>query len=308
LGYDVTGIDVSPALIEMSRDRVARVPYGVDTATPLRCRFLVHGIDRGPLDERFDAIVCYDSLHHVEDEHAAVRNIVDMLAPNGLVMILEGELPAVGSAGERELVEVMQRYQTLESPFDPAYLRELLRANRLSIVGDFVPVNGLFDRSMIRNHALPEVSSATNYVLAKLCTRRVSGTTGDAAGIRALRARWQLAGEWRRVAVPGGSIGATVTVWNDGDSIWLADWPDRLGVVTLGVTVRDSRERVIDRTHGQTRLPRHLGPGEQADLAFQHRAPVAPGVYTLELDLVAHNMCWFAERGSEPFVLTFDVR
>ena len=150
--------------------------------------------------------------------------------------------------------------------------------------------------------------SPTNYVLAKLCTRRVSGTTGDVAGILALRARWELATEWPGVAAPGGAIGAIVTVWNEGYSIWLADWPDRPGVVTLGVTVRDARGRVIDRTHGQTRLPRHLGPGERADLAFQHRAPVAPGVYTLELDLVATNMCWFSERGSEPFVLTFDAR
>jgi glycosyltransferase involved in cell wall biosynthesis/SAM-dependent methyltransferase len=307
LGYEVTGIDVSPALIEMSRDRVARVPYGVDALTPLRCRFLVHGVDRGSLDERFDAIVCYDSLHHVQDEHAAIRNLVAMLEPNGLVMILEGDRPAVDSAGERELVEVMQRYQTLESPFDPEYLRELLRTNGLSIVGDFVPVNGLFDRSMIRNDAVPASSSGTNYILAKLCTRPVSGTTGDAAGVRALRARWELAGTWPGITAPGGELGATVTVWNEGDSIWLADWPERLGVVTLGVTVRDARGGVIDRTHGHTRLPRSLGPGERADLTFQHRAPDAPGAYTLELDLVATNMCWFSERGSEPFVLTFEV-
>ena len=33
LGYEVKGIDISPALIEMSRDRVARVPYDVDHET-----------------------------------------------------------------------------------------------------------------------------------------------------------------------------------------------------------------------------------------------------------------------------------
>ncbi len=68
LGYEVKGIDISPALVEMSRDRVASLPYDVDHETALRCSFEVHDIDMAPLTERFDAVLCYDSLHHFEDE------------------------------------------------------------------------------------------------------------------------------------------------------------------------------------------------------------------------------------------------
>src|SRR6185503_6725937 len=68
LGYVVKGIDISPELIQMSRDRIARVPYDVDHETTLRCEFEVHDIERAPLNEHFDAVVCYDSLHHFEDE------------------------------------------------------------------------------------------------------------------------------------------------------------------------------------------------------------------------------------------------
>ena len=49
LGYDVKGIDISPSLIAMSRERVSRVPYGVDHETPLRCTFAVHDIELEPL-------------------------------------------------------------------------------------------------------------------------------------------------------------------------------------------------------------------------------------------------------------------
>ncbi len=35
LGYDVTGLDISPDLVEVARERVERVPYGADHETPL---------------------------------------------------------------------------------------------------------------------------------------------------------------------------------------------------------------------------------------------------------------------------------
>src|SRR6185436_3439718 len=70
LGYVVKGIDISPDLIAMSRERVARVPYGVDHETPLRCEFAVHDVELTALNETFDLIICYDSLHHFEDERA----------------------------------------------------------------------------------------------------------------------------------------------------------------------------------------------------------------------------------------------
>ncbi|PYT03069.1 MAG: hypothetical protein DMF65_05010, partial [Acidobacteria bacterium] len=80
LGYEVTGIDISPDLIDIARERVTRVPYGADHETPLRCRFLVHDIESAPLTEEFDAVVCYDSLHPFEDERAVVRNLAAMTA------------------------------------------------------------------------------------------------------------------------------------------------------------------------------------------------------------------------------------
>jgi SAM-dependent methyltransferase len=51
LGYVVKGIDISPDLIQMSRERVSVMPYGADHETPLRCSFEVHDIELAPLSE-----------------------------------------------------------------------------------------------------------------------------------------------------------------------------------------------------------------------------------------------------------------
>src|SRR5439155_11151582 len=108
----------------------------------LRCTFAVHDIETAPLDEKFDAVICYDSLHHFEDERAVMRNIASMLDVVVVLFILEGERPSAGSSTEAELRAVMKHYRTLESPFDYSYLREACERNGFAIIGDFVSVNG----------------------------------------------------------------------------------------------------------------------------------------------------------------------
>ena len=109
LGYDVTGIDISPTLIQIAEERVRAVPGLVDHQTEIRCRFRAHDIEISPLEEKFDAIICYDAMHHFVDEHAVVRHFAAMLPMGGLLFILEGNRPPAASAAEAELVAVMQK-------------------------------------------------------------------------------------------------------------------------------------------------------------------------------------------------------
>ena len=164
LGYDVTGIDISDDLIRMARERVASVPYNLDHESAISCRFLTHDIETGPLTlgETFDAVICYDSLHHLVDERAVFRHLAAMLGVGGLLFILEGHKPAAGSATEDELREVMREYGTLESPFSTDYLRRLLDTNGFAVVGDYVSVNGLFEREMLESGASPDRGGPAN--------------------------------------------------------------------------------------------------------------------------------------------------
>ena len=311
LGYEVTGIDISPDLIDIARERVTRVPYGADHETPLRCRFLVHDIESAPLTEEFDAVVCYDSLHHFEDERAVVRNLAAMTAKGGVLFILEGDRPAEASATEEELLEVMRRYGTLESPFSREYLRALLDEHGLAVVGDYVSVNGLFERDTLEGERLRVRPPDVNYLLCKKVISergRRASSVPDSRNPSSPAARLTFTEPLPEEVAPGETIKSTLLVENTGDTLWLVGWAERAGSVMLGVRVFDDAGALVSERHGTPPLPHALAPGESARLQFELKVPRTPGLYTLELDMVAQHVCWFKERGSTPLTLSFRVR
>lgn len=305
LGYDVTGIDISPDLIAMSQERVRKVPYGVDHETPLRCRFLVHDVEQGALPEQFDAAVVYDALHHLNDERAAVRNIANMLRPGGVLFILEGNRPAPNSAGEAELIDVMKRFGTLESPFDPDYLKQLLQENGLAIVGDYVSVDALIDREMIDADSRVRIKvPAINYLLCK----KVPAGTPDSRAPGSLRAQLRVKSEWPERFAPGERFALTLEVQNTGDTLWLGGGSVRRGGVMFGVKILAKDGSVRLEFHGEPSLPRAVAPNESFEAVIEHTCPIAAGDYTLKVDLVAEYVCWFEERGSTPLLLAMKIQ
>ena len=98
-----------------------------------------------PWTDRFDAAILYDTMHHFDDEAATLQVILKTLVPGGRIYIREGARPAPGSEGERQLIEEMEVYGTLESPFDPAYLEEVIAQAGFTDVRRFVEVDELVE-------------------------------------------------------------------------------------------------------------------------------------------------------------------
>src|SRR6266540_929505 len=310
LGYQVTGIDLSNDLIGMARDRVERVPYDVDHETPLRCRFLSQDIEIEPLPEKFDAVICYDSLHHFEDERTVLKHLTAMLDVGGLLFILEGHKPSAGSATEDELQDVMRRYGTLESPFSYDYLCALLDEHGLAVVGDYVSVNGLFERQMLEGDRLPLRTLATDYhylTCIKVADGAPATSVPDSRSPRVLRAEFNLCGNPPRHVEAGAKLNLVITIRNAGDTLWLSGQTLRAGVVMPGVRVIDERGEIVSEVHGHPKLPRSVAPGQTIAMSIPCLAPLAPGTYTFKIDLVDQHVCWFEERGSEPLLLGFKV-
>jgi SAM-dependent methyltransferase len=313
LGYQVKGIDISPDLIAMSRDRVERVPFGVDHETPLRCDFAVHDIELAPLDEKFDAVICYDSLHHFADERSVMRHLAAMLDAGGLLFILEGQKPRDDSLPAEELREVMREFGTLESPFSNDYLRGLISQNGFAVVGDYVSVNGLFEREMLEgtrdNQSLPLRSLATDYHYLTCMKVSASGRANipDSKDPGVLRAEITLNDKGLLSVAPGKEFEVAVTITNSGDTLWLTGQTVRAGIVMPGVRILDSRGEIVSERHGHPMLQRAVLPGQTLNLNVECVAPEKPGTYVVRIDLVAQHVCWFAERGSKPLVFNLKV-
>ncbi|MCA1575107.1 MAG: methyltransferase domain-containing protein, partial [Acidobacteria bacterium] len=310
LGYKVLGIDISDDLIQMARERVERVPYHVDHETSLQCRFLKHDVESAPLPQKFDALICYDALHHFGDESAVFSHLAAMLNIGGSLFILEGQKPDAGSATEDELCEVMRHYGTLESPFSDDYLRSLLDEHGFAVVGDYVSVNGLFEREMLEGDRLSLTTLATDYhylTCKKVCEGAFASTVPDSRSPGLLRARFSLRSTPLKQIEPGAPLTIPLDVENTGDTLWLPGQTVRAGIVMPAVRIFDDGGTLVAEFHGEPPLPSAVAPGEMVHIRIGYVAPRLPGSYTLKVDLVDQHVCWFEQHGSEPFVLRFEV-
>jgi len=307
----VKGIDISPELIQMSRDRLARVPYDVDHETPLRCEFEVHDIEHAPLRDQFDAIVCYDSLHHFEDERAVIAHLAAATRYGGTLFILEGDRPPIGSATEAELIGVMREFGTLESPFSRDYLRDLLDEHGFAIVGDLVSVNGLFEREAMEGNRLVVVRpSEVNYLQCKKIVSEAgerASTKPDSRRPGVLRAGFTVLQAPEERIAPGETLSFSISIENLGDTLWLTSPTPRAGIVMPAVRVFGEDGALVTEFHGEPLLPHAVAPGESVRVRIAYRAPYRTGRYRLKVDLVDQQVAWFEQRGSEPLTIRFEV-
>jgi hypothetical protein len=178
-----------------------------------------------------------------------------------------------------------------------------------AVAGDYVSVNGLFDREMVDEHGRLRVEiPPINYLL---CKKVVEGGPAsrvpDSRAPGVLRAELKLESAWPANFKPGALFQATVRARNAGDTLWLAGKALRRGDVTLGVKILDETGTVCDEFHGEPALPRTVGPNESCTVTIERACPAAPGRYTLKIDLVDQHICWFEERGSTALYLPIVV-
>jgi 2-polyprenyl-3-methyl-5-hydroxy-6-metoxy-1,4-benzoquinol methylase len=84
LGHDVTGVDLSPCMIERAASRAA--------AAGAHCEFLVSDAATLTLDRTFDSIFCVTVLQHIMDPRRAqiaLERLCAHLKPRGRLILLE---------------------------------------------------------------------------------------------------------------------------------------------------------------------------------------------------------------------------
>lgn len=94
-GYLVTGIDLAPAHITISRTRAER--WGLSNMA----QFEAADMETFGLDDIFDAVLVFDALHHSARQRVVVENIARHLKPGGWVIFGEPSLLHAISPGAR---------------------------------------------------------------------------------------------------------------------------------------------------------------------------------------------------------------
>ena len=302
-GYHVTGVDVSDEMVAIARARVAAIDAGESgMATPPTAEFHALAVVDLPWSERFDAAILYDALHHFHDERTTLESIRRSLVPGGRIYVHEGIRPAPGSEGERELIDEMRRYGTLESPFDPEYLVEVLQSagftdvRRLLEIDELVEVSdplGALERIRGRIR-MPE----TNTFIA------VNPIPGGAATPTLLA---RLVASAPPSAGPGGEITLTLRVANEGTAYWPAalGYPYPLGSVNLAphLVGADGARAELARVT----LPGSLSPGQSVEISIRLARNTLGDARTVTFDLVREGVAWFGDRGSPTLEITLPL-
>jgi SAM-dependent methyltransferase len=302
-GYWVTGIDISEDMVEIARLRVARIPEQVGDAVEPLAEFHAMPVREMPWNDRFDAAILYDTMHHFDDEVETLRVILRTLVPGGRIYIREGARPAPGSEGEQALIAEMRTHRTLESPFDPRYLIEVVREAGFEDVRRLIEVDELVAVGDLR-HPFASFVRFLRYRAGRgdintIVARKPFGLDvhTDAANFSG---RIEPVGGWHDGSEPGEKL-LWVDVTNEGRAFWpnAGSFPFPSGVVTVGpYAIGDDGERV---ELGRAILPHGVPPGGSARVLV--RVPIEATRGEIRIDLVREGLAWFSELGSQPLVV-----
>lgn len=133
MGYNVTGFDVAPDMVTLAQKRAAREGVGV------QCAFVVADSETFDFSPEFDAVVVYDTLHHVQREDLVLQNCFRALKPGGKIVMGEP-----GFLHGKRAVGVTQELGVTERGFDPRALKKILAQVGFQDIRHFVPTYRAF--------------------------------------------------------------------------------------------------------------------------------------------------------------------
>jgi SAM-dependent methyltransferase len=124
-GYEVVGQDIAPDMIARARFNQERYEVGEGLS------FVVADYEDLGFHEEFDAALFFDSLHHAEDEKAALRMVWRALRPGGVCVTSE---PGKGHARSPQSMQAVRLYQVTERDMPT---RRIIRAAKGAGFTDF---------------------------------------------------------------------------------------------------------------------------------------------------------------------------
>jgi ubiquinone/menaquinone biosynthesis C-methylase UbiE len=122
--------------------------------------------------------------------------------------------------------------------------------------------------------------------------------------------------EVEQIELGEGTATLTVSVTNEGNTLWLREPKDEPGLpshgrgfVQLGVQVLTAQHEMVNRDYLHVSLPRDMAPSEQMALTVEvNTAELPEAAGCLKIDMVDEQIAWFEDRGSSPLVLALPLK
>ena len=284
LGWNVDSIEPDANMAEIAKAKCAPFMMGRESFPSLNV--LVGSLEEGGIPSGYyDAVVFFDSLHHIVDEVACFDKCYASLKMGGVIGISEGAWIPGAEALESALRKEMALCGTLENPFTRQYLDFCLNSAGFSAIERFVWPHLLLGEDL----ALAPLRSAlllppeeTNFVLAA----KVDQATAEEwkVGWGAVSALW---------SADGASVSVQVDITNRGSKLWRKGQGP--GAVAVGLSTVSTEATPQEPVRGV--LNASVLPGQT--LAFSAEFRVRPDCQRFVLDLVKEQEFWLSAKGAD---------
>ncbi len=299
MGFEIDALDPSQEMIDVAQVRLdaCRSHHHLKHCRPVR--FHCQSLEACDLpDETFDAVLFHESLHHIVDELAGLKQVFRMLCPGGIIGVSgEGAWRPGNRVMEQFFDDEMERFGVLENPFTVEYLDYLLEESGFESVTRYEGVNGLFP---VKDGGRPlrdvAMFPATDYqsLTARKPDPRASLTTQDRRGT----ARGELTVLTSERNTARRSISVTALLKNCGDVTWNHSDRQGHGYVTLALRQGPPGTPEFREAAPRTRIPQSVQPGASITVQHTFLLPDDDDPRPWTLDLVNEQHYWFSNRGT----------
>ena len=288
LRFEVVAVEPSTEMIGIARERLAAAARHCP-GEPLEVSFVPQAVEDCELPAgAFDAVVFHESLHHVLDERKTLEVCFAALRDGGVLGISEWAWRPGETALERQLTAEMDRFGTLESPYQPEYLDQILGEAGFSEIRRYHAINGFFEAALgersIQELAQGHAASTNNVTARK--PSPLGPTSADSPG----RTRGSVTVLEQSRAGEGG-IALKLRIVNTGETAWLARAP-RAGFVSLGLRIRARAGEGVEEAAPRVVFDQPVAPGQACEMEARFLPFSTAAGPDLEVGLVLEGIAW----------------
>jgi SAM-dependent methyltransferase len=296
-------VDVSQTALDIGQRLFEEMPVlGGSISPPKFVRFDGYNIEIP--DNSVDRVLCMDAFHHVPNQEQVLSEIFRVLKKGGIAGFSE---PGLNHSQTPQSQYEMRNYKVLENDILLEEIKEITEkigftelyvkaANHPNLDLSFKDYMNILRKKKLprslNDWIVSSVQNATVFFLTK------GQPVPDSRQVEGLNHKIKSSGKTFSVSA-GQSLSINMRIRNTGKSRWLHKSLGDIGVVKVGGHLYNSAGELLNLDFYRKNFSDDIEPNQEVSLIIDPVFP-DPGQYTLALDLVSEQVCWFENMGAKP--------